>query len=118
MSNWNEQDLALFERMRAAVKKGYYLHGKEVTDLYNRVLNKNLAATSCASCIRQRYNELRKYYDIYQSKNSITVVEEIPFDADAKNDAEAKPVEETPKPKVAKKTTAKKITKTTTKKKK
>lgn len=118
MSNWNEQDLALFERMRDAVKKGYYLSGVEVTQLYNRVLDKKLASTNCSSCIRQRYNELRKHYDIYQSKNSTTVVEEIPFDADAKNDAEAKPVEEKPKPKVAKKTTAKKITKTTTKKKK
>ena len=118
MSNWNEQDLMLFERMRDAVKKGYYLSGVEVTQLYNRVLDKKLASTNCSSCIRQRYNELRKHYDIYQSKNITAVAEVIPVDADAKNDAEAKPIAETIKPKPIKKSPAKKITKTKTTKKK
>lgn len=73
MNNWSEEDKELFKRMISAVKKGYYLSGKEITNLYNRVLEKALKPTNCASCIRQRYNELRKWYDINEKANNTTI---------------------------------------------
>ena len=44
--------------MRQIKNKGYYASGKEVTDVYNRVLEKRAPTTNCSSCLRQRISEL------------------------------------------------------------
>ena len=110
MFNWNEEDVTLFLKMKDAVHRGYYLHGKEVTNLYNRVLNKKLAPTNCGSCIRQRFSELNKYYGIYLSQQEACEKET--------KEVEVKIVEPEKPKKEVKKVTKKKITKTTTRKKK
>ena len=40
--------------------KGYYADGTQLTEVYNRVLNKRVNPTNCGSCIRQRINELEE----------------------------------------------------------
>ena len=107
MFNWTEEDITLFLKMKDAVHKGYYLHSKEVTNLYNRVLDKKLAPTNCGSCIRQRFNELNKYYDLHLTQQEV-----------AENEAKEESVESEQPKKVVRKVTKKKITKTTTRKKK
>ena len=53
-----EDDIKLIEKFIEIRNKGYYANGGQVTEVYNRILNKNLRPSNCSSCIRQRINEL------------------------------------------------------------
>lgn len=56
--NWTKDDIALVEKLVDIRNRGYFADGKQVTDLYNKILNKNLPTTNCSSCIRARITEL------------------------------------------------------------
>lgn len=114
MFNWTEEDIKLFERMKEAVHKGYYLAGKEVTALHNRVLNTNLPTTNCGSCIRQRYNALRKAYDVYHQNLLEEVIACEHEEVQVPSEEQKKTVDE--QPKTTKTTVKRKINKTTKKK--
>ena len=58
MENWNKEDIDIVEKFISIKNKGLYCSGSEVTDVYNRVLNKSVRPTNCSSCIRQRISEL------------------------------------------------------------
>ena len=40
---------------------------KQLVEIYNRVFRKRQRLTTCSSCIRQVYNDLKRYYDSYNS---------------------------------------------------
>lgn len=52
------EDVKLIERFIDIRNRGYYCNSQELTDVYNRVLGKHVANTSCGSCMRQRISEL------------------------------------------------------------
>lgn len=52
------EDVRIIERFIEIKNKGLYADGKQVTDVYNRVLGKNVPPTNCGSCIRARVSEL------------------------------------------------------------
>ena len=54
----NDSDIKLIEKFIEIRNRGYYADGGQVTEVYNRVLNKNLRPSNCGSCIRQRIGEL------------------------------------------------------------
>lgn len=54
----NDNDVKLIEKFIEIRNKGHFCDGTHVTDVYNRVLNKNLRPSNCSSCIRQRIGEL------------------------------------------------------------
>lgn len=56
--NWTDDDIKTVERFIEIKNKGYYADGKQLTDIYNRLLNKHVNPTNCGSCLRQRTNEL------------------------------------------------------------
>ena len=56
--NWNSDDIELIEKFIGIKNRGYYASGVEVTEVYNRVFDRNLQPTNCGSCIRQRINEM------------------------------------------------------------
>lgn len=59
------EDIKEIEAMHEARKKGYYYNSKTVTDMYNKLLNKNVTPTNCGSCIRRRCDEIwAKYQEI------------------------------------------------------
>ena len=60
MNNYTftDEDIKLIEKFIDIRNRGYYCDGKQLTEVYNRVLNKRVASTSCGSCIRQRITEL------------------------------------------------------------
>jgi len=58
--NWSKEDIELVEKFIEIKNKGYYCDGKQLTEVYNRVLNKRVNPTNCGSCIRQRVNELEE----------------------------------------------------------
>lgn len=58
--NWTNEDVKLVEKFIEIRNKGFYADGGQLTEVYNRVLNKHLNPTNCGSCIRQRVNELEE----------------------------------------------------------
>ena len=55
ISETDRDKIRKFESIR---QRGMYASGQEVTEVYNRVLNKRLPSTNCSSCIRQRIQEM------------------------------------------------------------
>ena len=68
---WTNEDVALVEKFIDIKNKGYYCDGTQLTEIYNRVLEKHVTPTNCGSCIRQRINELEGA--LVQFKKSIEV---------------------------------------------
>lgn len=54
----NAEDLEIIRKFEQIKNKGLYCSGSEVTDVYNRVLQKSVRPTNCSSCIRGRIQEL------------------------------------------------------------
>lgn len=57
---WNNEDVKLVEKFIDIRNRGYYCDGTQLTQVYNRVLDKRVNPTNCGSCIRQRVNELEE----------------------------------------------------------
>ena len=64
--NWNNEDVKLVEKFIEIRNKGYYADGGQLTEVYNRVLDKRATPTNCGSCIRQRINELEQALDKFK----------------------------------------------------
>lgn len=64
--NWNNEDVKLVEKFIEIRNKGYYADGTQLTEVYNRVLDKRVNPTNCGSCIRQRINELEQALDRFK----------------------------------------------------
>ena len=56
--NWTSEDVRMVEKFIEIKNKGFYCDGTQLTQVYNRVLDKRVAPTNCGSCIRGRINEL------------------------------------------------------------
>lgn len=63
---WTDEDIKLVERFIEIRNKGYYADGGQLTEVYNRVLDKRVNPTNCGSCIRQRINELEESLNRYK----------------------------------------------------
>ena len=57
---WTNEDIKLVEKFIDIKNKGYYADGTQLTEVYNRVLDKRVSPTNCGSCIRGRINELEE----------------------------------------------------------
>lgn len=55
---WSKEDIELVEKFIEIKNKGYYCDGKQLTEVYNRVLEKNVNVTNCGTCLRGRVSEL------------------------------------------------------------
>ena len=56
--NWTDEDIKLVKKFIEIKNKGYYCDGRQLTEAYNRLLNKSVNVTQCGSCLRQRVREL------------------------------------------------------------
>jgi len=63
---WNNEDIKLVEKFIEIKNKGYYVDGKQLTEVYNRVLEKNANVTNCGSCLRQRTQELENALNAFK----------------------------------------------------
>lgn len=59
-NTWTSEDVQLVEKFIDIRNRGYYASGEQLTEVYNRVLNKRVNPTNCGSCIRTRINELEE----------------------------------------------------------
>ena len=55
---WTSDDIKMVEKFIEIKNRGLYCDGGQLTEVYNRVLDKRANPTNCGSCIRQRINEL------------------------------------------------------------
>ena len=55
---WTNEDVVMVEKFIDIKNRGYYCDGGQLTEVYNRVLEKNAPPTNCGSCMRARINEL------------------------------------------------------------
>ena len=71
---WTNEDIVLVEKFIDIKNRGYYADSAQLNDVYNRVLEKNVAPTSCGSCMRARISELETALN--QFKKTLEVKEE------------------------------------------
>ena len=55
---WTSDDVKMVEKFIEIKNRGLYCDGGQLTEVYNRVLDRKVNPTNCGSCIRQRINEL------------------------------------------------------------
>lgn len=68
---WNSEDIKLVEKFIEIRNRGYFCDGGQLTEVYNRVLEKNLPPTNCGSCMRHRISELETALTAF--KDTLTV---------------------------------------------
>lgn len=71
---WNDEDVKLVEKFIEIKNKGYYCDGGQLTEVYNRVLEKSAPPTNCGSCMRARISELETALNSF--KKTLEVKEE------------------------------------------
>lgn len=72
----SSEDIKTIEKFIQIRNKGLYCSGSEVTDVYNRVLNKRLAPTNCSSCVRQRISELETALNRFKKELEVNNTQE------------------------------------------
>lgn len=74
--NWTNEDVKLVEKFIEIRNKGFYCDGGQLTEVYNRVLDKRAAPTNCGSCIRARINELEGALNTFKRLSEASKQEE------------------------------------------
>ena len=69
---FTKDDVKLIEKLIKIKNAGYYASGNEVTDVYNRVLEKRVASTGCGQCIRQRITELENALNAFKRNGQLS----------------------------------------------
>ena len=59
-------DQEAIEKFSDILNRGRYAVSQEVTEVYNRVLNKAVRNTNCSSCIRQRVFALKEALELWK----------------------------------------------------
>lgn len=54
----SNEDIALIDKLHDIAVRGWYADSMQVTNLYNKVLERHEPNTNCGSCIRRRVMEL------------------------------------------------------------
>lgn len=80
------EDVKLIERFIEIKNRGFYCDGKQLTEVYNRVLEKNVPPTNCGSCMRARISELEGALN--QFKRTMKVSSSQEANEEKNNDAE------------------------------
>lgn len=71
---FTSEDVVLVEKFIDIKNRGYYCDGGQLTEVYNRVLEKSAPPTNCGSCMRARISELETALN--QFKKTLEVKEE------------------------------------------
>ena len=90
----SSEDAEFIEFAFSLVNSAKYPSFTKVTEVYNRVFNKQLSSTSCAQCIRQRILELKATLDkinaeILKEKETETITD-IPYNTENHKNNEIK----------------------------
>lgn len=88
---WSKEDIELVEKFIEIKNKGYYCDGMQLTQIYNRVLEKNVNVTNCGTCLRVRVGELEAALNQFKALSEKTKQEEVNNDTPEQNN---EPVEQ------------------------
>ena len=94
-----DNDIKLIEKFIDIRNRGYYCDGGQVTEVYNRVLNKNLRPSNCGSCIRQRIGELEVALRAYKKAQEALEKEQVNNVPTEENNEVVEPVKKVGRPK-------------------
>lgn len=61
-----EEDKKIIRNLVDAKNHSRRVSASQVTELYNRILNKNARITGCAGCLRQRICDLERWLNQYE----------------------------------------------------
>ena len=86
---FTKEDIEKIEKFISIKNRGYYADGGQVTEVYNRVLEKNVNVTNCGTCLRGRIQELENELKRFESLSERTKVEEV---APVKDEPKEEPV--------------------------
>lgn len=88
--NFTDEDIKFVEKAIELKNKGYYIDSMQLTEHYNRILNKRVNNTTCGSCMRQRVTELeaalnhyKKQQEEFANLSGFTTVEEYKQEVEA-----------------------------------
>lgn len=81
---WTDEDVKLVEKFIDIRNRGYYADGTQLTEVYNRVLEKRVNPTNCGSCIRTRINELEEALNRFKRQLEVEKKAEEPVKEDNK----------------------------------
>ena len=96
---WSKEDIELVEKFITIKNNGYYCDGKQLTEVYNRVLEKNVNVTNCGSCLRGRVCELEAALKHFKSLSEKIKVEESTTDTPVENNEPVEPKKRIGRPK-------------------
>lgn len=71
---FTSDDVTMVEKFIEIKNRGFYCDGGQLTEVYNRVLEKNVPPTNCGSCMRARISELETALNSF--KKTLEVKEE------------------------------------------
>lgn len=85
--NWTNEDVKLVEKFIEIKNKGFYCDGGQLTEVYNRVLEKRVSPTNCGSCIRQRVTELEAALNSFKKLSEAQTKQEVDNTKEEENKA-------------------------------
>jgi len=65
---FTKEDIEKIEKFIDIKNRGYYADGGQVTEVYNRVLEKNANVTNCGSCLRGRIQEMENALNHFKAQ--------------------------------------------------
>ena len=68
---FTNEDIEKIEKFIELKNKGFYCDGTQLTETYNRVLEKHVNPTNCGSCLRQRVTELESALNHFKQKMAL-----------------------------------------------
>ena len=74
---WTSDDIKLVEKFIDIKNRGMYCDGAQLTNAYNRILEKSVNVTSCGSCLRQRVQELEDALNRFKKLQELEKKEEV-----------------------------------------
>lgn len=74
---WTKSDIELVEKFIDIKNRGLYCDGAQLTNAYNRILEKSVNVTSCGSCLRQRVQELEDALNRFKKLQELEKKEEV-----------------------------------------
>lgn len=91
----SSEDAEFIEFAYSLINSAKYPSFTKVTEVYNRVYNKQLSSTSCGACIRQRILELKNTLDklneeILKEKEEKEIITDIPYNTENQTNNEIK----------------------------
>jgi hypothetical protein len=72
---FTQEDIEFVEKAIELKNKGFYIDSMQLTEHYNKILNKNVNNTTCGSCMRQRVSELEAALNHFKAQKSVLEVE-------------------------------------------